>query len=47
MGRLIAEAQMSAFLQAREPLYALLLATELAVVQNDEPKFWQSFGDDV
>lgn len=47
LSRLIAEAQLSTYLRFSEPLHALLLATELAVIENDEPKFWQSIGDDV
>ena len=47
LGRLIAEAQAFAYIRTAEPLHAFLLAAEKAVVENDEPTYWQATGDNV
>lgn len=45
--RLVAEAQCGAYLKFVEPLHLLLQSAEIAVLENDEEKFWDSVGDDV
>lgn len=44
---LIAETQMCVFGRLTEPLDAFLEAAEAAIVQDDEPTFWEAVGDDV
>ena|ERR1700677_1798792 len=44
---LIAETQMSVYGRLTEPLHAFLEAAEAAIIQDDEPTFWEAVGDDV
>jgi AcrR family transcriptional regulator len=46
-GRLIAEAQMSAYLRMTEPSRQYLAIAEVAIAEGNEDAYWTAIGDDI